>query len=181
VEIARSVNAKAILLAEELNVLGFKIVNKHFFDTIIVDVGTEDSVANLSKIALEHKINFRYFEGKTLVGISVDESTLLSDLGDVLRIFQILKKRGNASENLRLKEKLASLLKETGSSHSSIPAALVRTSPFLTHPIFNMYHCEMEMTRYLHKLQDKDMSLVHAMIPLGSCTMKLNSTTEMVC
>ena len=131
------------------------------------------------------------------MGISFDETTELSHVYQVLSVFASLRypnapsltaqdafyERSGFGQNTnlkRLQSRLADMTARDTKSPSVIPQSLQRTSPVLKHPIFNMYHSELEITRYMHHLQSKDLSLVHSMIPLGSCTMKLNATTEMV-
>src|SRR5690606_12638938 len=114
-------------------------------------------------------LNFFYGEGT--VGISIDETTTFEDIKTIVKVFAKIK--GKSQDEVDLDD----FVNELG---TSIPEELVRTSDYLTHPIFNSYHSEHEMLRYIKSLEAKDLSLCHSMIPLGSCTMKLNATTEMV-
>jgi glycine dehydrogenase len=160
--IAEEVHEKACLLNDALKKLGFVQNNTEFFDTLSVKL--EQEVAEkLKKIALNNKINLRYFEEG--VGISLDETVSLQDLNDLASIFAELA--GKESPEI------------TGNEHTETSLQHGRTSQYLTHPVFNTYHSETEMLRYIKMLESRDLSLTHSMIPLGSCTMKLNATTEM--
>ncbi|RYZ16447.1 MAG: aminotransferase class V-fold PLP-dependent enzyme, partial [Chitinophagaceae bacterium] len=112
-------------------------------------------------------LNFRYFEGQNLVGISLDETTTASDLLDLINSFE------NDTDPVSFEVQHEGQL-------DTIPTSLTRTSDYLTHPVFNTHHSETKMMRYLRQLESKDYSLVHGMIPLGSCTMKLNAASEMM-
>lgn len=158
--IAESVHALTCTLRSDLESFGYKTGDSPCFDTLCVDVGAIGSEQILSS-AHKREINLRKIDS-THIGISLDETTTRTDIEDLLQVFNEY-----ASDN--------------GESKSyEIPAELCRKSSYLTHPVFNSYHSETEMLRYIHRLQNKDLSLVNAMIPLGSCTMKLNATTEMV-
>ncbi len=151
--IAKRVNYLADVLAESLRKSGLRCLHDHFFDTIRVEANsaTADQAKNGNML-------FRDFNDGTL-GINVDETTNIEDIKDILAVFD------------------ADLTNPTG---ATIPKKLIRKTPYLEHPVFNSYHSETEMLRYIYKLQQKDLSLTTSMIPLGSCTMKLNATTEMV-
>ncbi len=137
------------------------IVNDSYFDTIAMSVpGRADAIL---ATALEAGINLRRVDEDT-IGISVDETTTSADIETVWEAFGVT----------------ASVAALDAEVESSIPTHLQRTSEFLTHPVFHRYHSETEMLRYLRRLADKDVALDRSMIPLGSCTMKLNATTEMV-
>ncbi|MEL6129396.1 MAG: aminomethyl-transferring glycine dehydrogenase [Cyanobacteria bacterium J06628_4] len=159
---AARVHRLTVVLAEGLSKLGFGVPETPFFDTLAVDVGQQaDGICDR---ALTHHINLRRIDTTTL-GISLDETTTPEAVVQLLQVFA-----GNlpmpAVERLK--------------SEAAIPPALARTSDYLTHPVFNSYHSETEMLRYMYALQMKDLSLASAMIPLGSCTMKLNATAEMM-
>ena len=158
--IAEQVHAHTVALAEALKRLGHKVVHAGFFDTIAVEVG---DVAKVVEAARAKKINLRTLSA-TRIGVAFDETTTLADVNDVVAAFAL----GKAAE-----------IKPAGSG-GALPAGLARTTPFCTHPVFNTHHSETEMLRYLKRLEDRDLSLTSAMIPLGSCTMKLNATTEMI-
>ena len=154
--IAEQVHARAARLAVSLGAAGFHLAHHAFFDTLCVRVpGRSDEVL---AAALERGVNLRRIDADT-VGISVDETTTTAILEDVTTAF-------------------GTSLAEEG-AQSSLPAPLLRTSAYLTHPVFSAHRSETEMLRYLRRLADKDIALDRSMIPLGSCTMKLNATTEM--
>ncbi|MBW4611143.1 MAG: aminomethyl-transferring glycine dehydrogenase [Hassallia sp. WJT32-NPBG1] len=160
-EIAENIHSKTAMLAEGLKRLGYSIVSENFFDTLKVELGTRSKDAIL-KACEAQKINLRIYD-ESAVGISLGETTTLEDLEDILDIFA-------------LGDKLPSPPLPLPPS----PLPLKRTTSYLTHPVFNSYHSETELLRYLHKLESKDLSLTTSMIPLGSCTMKLNATSEMI-
>jgi len=166
-QIAENVHAKAVLLDKTLNKLGFENQNSSYFDTlkINVDVTTAESIR---KIALAHETNLRYERG--YVCITLDEVTTISALNRVAAIFA------------EVAGKTPVELTEQGIDYADLKfkSSIKRTSSYLTHPVFNSYHSESEMMRYLKKLENKDISLCHSMIPLGSCTMKLNAATELM-
>jgi glycine dehydrogenase len=158
--IARSVHRRTAVLAAGLRKLGFTPRSEAFFDTVTVDAG-----AKLNEIvarAQAEKINFRI--GERTLGIALDETTTAEDVEAVWRAFG---------------GKLAYADVETG-AREAFPAELKRTSAFLTHPVFHAHRSETELLRYMRKLSDRDLALDRAMIPLGSCTMKLNATAEMI-
>ncbi|MEH2391587.1 MAG: aminomethyl-transferring glycine dehydrogenase [Nostoc sp.] len=163
-QIAENIHSLTVLLAQGLKRLGYNVVSESFFDTLRVELGThnlEDILANSEQL----QINLRIFDA-TAVGISLDETTTPEDLIDLWQIFA-----GRDDLPFTLEELTFPCL-----PHLS----LSRTSTYLTHPVFNRYHSETELLRYLHKLEAKDLSLTTSMIPLGSCTMKLNATAEMI-
>jgi glycine dehydrogenase len=140
------------------------------FDTVVVKVPNAQKVIDYA--AQERKINLRKLDDEH-VSITVDETVDKKDIHDILSIFA--KSASSASE-INLEE----LAGEVGYEVQGSPEPFKRTSDYLTHPVFNTHHSETELLRYIHHLQSKDLSLTHSMIPLGSCTMKLNATTEMV-
>ncbi|KAI0172812.1 glycine dehydrogenase [Hypoxylon sp. FL1284] len=147
------------------------------FDTVIVDVGSNGTQSQLVKLAHEQGMYIRQI-GQQKIGISVDETTSLQDLA---KIFQIFASTSSSTKSYSSEEAEACIHQILAKQADSleIPDAFRRTSSFLTHPVFNTHHSETELLRYIYLLQSKDLSLVHSMIPLGSCTMKLNGTTEM--
>jgi glycine dehydrogenase len=163
--IARRVHRLSAILARGLDKLGFQVPTRSFFDTITVVTG--ERTGAILDAAREHGINLREVDAETL-GISFDETTTRQDLATLWEIFG-----GEAGAGLSV----ADLEKMTP---DKVPAALNRTSPYLTHAVFHRYHSETEMMRYLRALADKDIALDRAMIPLGSCTLKLNAATEMI-
>ncbi|MEH2033634.1 MAG: aminomethyl-transferring glycine dehydrogenase [Nostoc sp.] len=163
-QIAENIHSLTVLLAEGLKRLGYSISSKDFFDTLRVELGRQN-LKDILAASEQLQINLRVFDA-TAVGISLDETTTPEDLIDLWQIFA-----GTDDLPFTLEEL-------TSSSLSHLP--LSRTSTYLTHPVFNRYHSETELLRYLHKLESKDLSLTTSMIPLGSCTMKLNATAEMI-
>jgi len=165
--IANRIHGITTLLAKALSELGYNIENKSYFDTLTVEVG--DLIEPIHAEAVNEEINLWY--NQATVGISVDETTTLNDIKALIKVFTKVKGKGNNEIDIQsLAEELT----------SNIPTNLQRTSEFLAHPVFNSYHSEHEMLRYIKSLEAKDLSLCHSMIPLGSCTMKLNATTEMI-
>jgi glycine dehydrogenase len=170
--IALRVNRIASLLAAGVKALGYTLANDTFFDTLTVETGAR--TAALHDIAKAKRINLRRV-GETRVGVSIDETTTRADLADLLTIFAHAAGAGEAPRVDALDAAL------TGSADaSSVPDSVVRTSAYLTHHVFNRHHSETELLRYLRSLADKDLALDRSMIPLGSCTMKLNATSEML-
>ena len=161
--IARRVALLTRLMASALKDAGFQLASDNFFDTLTINEGPLDQQA-IQAAALKAKINLRYFDDGR-VGISLDEATTESDLKRLLSIFGC-----DASD---IKSKADSVTLQFGDPHA-------RSGDILQQDIFNKYHSETEMVRYLFRLQNRDLSLVHSMIPLGSCTMKLNATSEMI-
>lgn len=179
--IAERVITTARTLQRGLNELGYETVTRGktekgvspvLFDTVVVKV--DGKAKEILDWAVRNKnINLRMMDDR--IGVTVDEAVNKEDLEDILEVFQEFSQRSEIpSLNV---EKLAA---EVGLSAIDIPSPFKRNSPYLTHPVFNSHHSETEMLRYIHHLQSKDLSLIHSMIPLGSCTMKLNATTEMV-
>ncbi|KAG8900612.1 glycine decarboxylase subunit P, partial [Tulasnella sp. 403] len=167
--IATKVHNLTQILKNKLEALGYTTTNKAFFDTLTIDVSSVTGGSSaLLQIALDRGINLRQVD-ETHVGVTLDESVLRQDLLDIVNIFATAVGAPEIDA--------ASIVKP---STVSYPPALQRQSEILPHPVFNTHHSETEMLRYLHSLQAKDLSLCHSMIPLGSCTMKLNSTTSMV-
>ena len=163
--IAQRIHNLAGVLAQGLRRSGHEILHDLFFDTIRVRPRGVSAEAVL-KAALDRRINLRDF-GDGTIGIALDEGVLPGDVND---LFAVFGGEGRVS---------AGQLAEEG-ARVEFPGTLVRTSDYLTHPVFNRYHSETEMLRYIHKLEARDLSLNTSMISLGSCTMKLNATTEMV-
>jgi glycine dehydrogenase len=163
-QISQRIHQLTVMLAAGLKQLGYTLGSEPFFDTLKIELG-DKSLQDIQAAATLRQINLRVFDNNT-VGISLDETTTVSDLVDLLQIFA-------GSEELPFDiSQLA--------TDSPIPAALQRQSDYLTHPVFNSYHSETELMRYLHRLETKDLSLTTSMIPLGSCTMKLNAAAEMM-
>jgi glycine dehydrogenase len=169
-EIAERIHRLAATLAHGLREFGHTLVHDRFFDTIHV-VPSEISGEDVLRRALEMKINLRDY-GDGTVGIALDETTRTEDIDDLFAVFSHGGPRGGGVK--------LSAEKALEEASSAIPEDLTRGSPILDHPVFHRYRSETEMLRYLHRLESRDLSLNTSMIPLGSCTMKLNATTEMV-
>jgi glycine dehydrogenase len=161
--IAKRVALLTQTLANALEERGYTVVKEFFFDTILIKV---DDVTPYRQKAERQQLNFRYFDNQH-IGISLDETTTPSDLFDVINSF------------VNDVDPVAYEIEHEGGL-DIIPSALTRTSDFLTHPVFNTHRSETQMMRYIRFLESKDYSLVHGMIPLGSCTMKLNAASEMI-
>ncbi len=161
--IANRTHRYAKLLAKRITAAGHRLAHRAFFDTIAIDVDPA-AAAGIHAAAIERRINLRPIS-PSRIGIALDETTTIADLNDILACF--------AADAAPITESAEVI-------DDAIPSALVRTSAFLTHPIFHRYRSETEMLRYIRKLEARDLSLTAAMIPLGSCTMKLNATAEMV-
>ncbi|EKA7390127.1 aminomethyl-transferring glycine dehydrogenase [Vibrio parahaemolyticus] len=162
--IARRTHHMTAILAAGLTKGGFELAHNSFFDTITINTG--EKTQDLYTKALAADINLRVLPGK--LGISLDETTTVADVEALFAVFCV-------------KEDVTALSTEiAGNEFAAIPEALRRTSEYLTHPVFNTYHSETQMMRYLKQLENKDFSLTHGMIPLGSCTMKLNAAAEMI-
>ena len=162
--IASRVHVLAQLLASGLTAAGFEPVHKNFFDTLLIDT---DNAQELYDAALAARMNLRRV-GTNGLGISLDETTTLDDVFELIDVFA-----GGGNDEDRE-------IEFNDVFSDAIPEPLERSSEILSHPTFHRYHCETEMLRYLKRLENKDFSLTHGMIPLGSCTMKLNATTEMI-
>jgi len=165
--IALRVNRVASIFAAGVHKLGYTLANETFFDTVTIVSGTNTTALHQAASAVH--VNLRHIDA-THVGVSVDETTTRDDL---LKLFALFAEVAGKTETFDI-DALDSDAK------SSLPKALERTSEYLTHPVFNRHHSEHEMLRYLRSLADKDLALDRTMIPLGSCTMKLNATSEML-
>ncbi|OAQ41819.1 glycine dehydrogenase (aminomethyl-transferring) [Pedobacter psychrophilus] len=165
--IADRIHGLAILLTKALSELGFEQLNTAYFDTIKFNVGA--LVNPIHSEALNNEMNFNY-EGE-IITIALDETTRLYDIENIVKVFAKIK--GINVNDIDLDSLKADI-------ESIIPEELQRKSAFLKHPVFNKHHSEHEMLRYIKSLEAKDLSLCHSMIALGSCTMKLNATTEMI-
>lgn len=167
--IAERIHGLAKVMDKGLEQLGFDVVNDLYFDTLRVRLESDNQKEKLRQKAVDHKLNLRYFE-EPAVGIAFDEVKDLDHVKELLSIFESLNEARDKIDVSKLSE----------SVEVDYPEKLTRTSDYLEHPVFNLYHSEHEMLRYLKKLENKDLSLVHSMISLGSCTMKLNATSEMI-
>ena len=167
-QFAVNTHALAQTLEKELRALGIEQTNEHYFDTLSLRLESAELAAALRLEAEKTGLNFRYFD--TLrVGISLSQNTELHDVADIVDVFAKVLGQETAAA-AALPDELA----------LTWPAGLVRQSEYLTHPVFNSHHAEHELLRYMKQLENKDLSLAHSMIPLGSCTMKLNATAEML-
>ena len=163
-QIAKRTSLLAKSLSDKLEQAGFKNENQFFFDTIQLKI---EKIQAVKELAEKNEINFYY--GNGFINISLDETTTQRDVLEILYIFTSLK-----NEDAAVMEFDEEALLE------NIPSSLTRTSPYLSHPVFNSHHSESEMMRYLKQLENKDLSLNSSMISLGSCTMKLNAATELI-
>lgn len=158
--ISAKIHQKASKIAALLTEAGFTQENEHYFDTLYVNVG--ENLNAIKSAAQAARVNLRYFEDDMHVGLSLSEVDEDENLSRLLGVF------GIQVEGVPYSEQTETIGK------------MDRKSPFLTHPVFNLYHSETEMMRYLKRLENKDLSLTHSMIPLGSCTMKLNAASELL-
>lgn len=165
--IAERIHGLTVFLSDALEKLGYKQDNKFFFDTIQLDLA--ELVQPIHAEALNNEVNLNY-DG-SIVSISLDETTRLNDVLTLIRFFAKVQAKNIYDLDI---DGIKAGIK------SRIPMELQRTSAYLSHPVFNSYHSEHEMLRYIKSLEAKDLSLCHSMIALGSCTMKLNATTEMI-
>ena len=159
--IAQHVHGLTAQLARGLARLGYRLRHEEFFDTVAVEVDA-GRIGSIFAAAEAKKINFRRIDGRT-IGVALDETTTPDDVRDVLAAFAG-----------------ARTVPDTDAEEVRLPRALLRQSAYLGHPVFNTHHSETEMLRYMRLLESRDLSLTRSMIPLGSCTMKLNATAEMV-
>jgi glycine dehydrogenase len=164
--IAERVHNIAGLLSDEITKLGYKQVNKDFFDTIRIDLPRHVKREDIEWLSIDLEMNFRYFSDGQ-VGLSIDETTNIEDINWILEVFA---KAANKPVPV-----IASI-----PENITIDTAYLRKSKYLTQHVFSKYRSETEMARYIKRLEKKDISLVHSMISLGSCTMKLNAATEML-
>jgi glycine dehydrogenase len=167
--IARRVHACAALLERELKAIGVRQLNDAYFDTLRLAVA-DDAAERVREAALDAGLNFRYRADGT-INVALDETTGLDDLEAIVAAFAAGTgaTRGNAAID-----------RSTDGLTIDYPKAFARTTPFLTHPVFNTHHSETQMMRYIRSLERKDVGLDTSMIPLGSCTMKLNAASEML-
>jgi glycine dehydrogenase len=162
--IAERVHTLTQILAKHIKAAGYSLKSEHFFDTISVSADAKQQEA-IRKAALAQEINFWYTADS--IQISLDETTSVKDIQAIAELFA---QANNTNITIDLSEPEA----------YSIPAKLNRDSEYLMHPVFNSYHTESKMMRYIKRLENRDLSLMHSMIPLGSCTMKLNAASELI-
>jgi len=168
-KIATRIHFLAQVLEKRLLELGFEQENKNYFDTLYFAV-KKKHYKQIIKKAYNAKINLRYHK-KGYIGISLDETTTTDEVNKIAQVFAEATKQYFAKFPME---------DDSDITKYRFPNGLLRTSDYLTHPVFNSYHSETKMMRYLKQLENKDLSLVHSMIALGSCTMKLNAATEMI-
>lgn len=167
--IANRINRLTILLSELISISGVEQLNRNYFDTLKLRFKKGDIVKSINRIAIIKEVNFRYID-ETTIGISISESTLTND---VIEIANIIKEA--LGDNLIYSDAVNSISKLDRSFNNSF----IRESEYLSHEVFNLYHSETELMRYAKKMENKDLSLTTSMIPLGSCTMKLNAASEL--
>ncbi|NOH85805.1 MULTISPECIES: aminomethyl-transferring glycine dehydrogenase [Vibrio] len=167
--IARRTHHLTAILAAGLTKSGYELAHNSFFDTITINTNTPNSGDNTTSLfnkAQQADINLRKLENQ--LGVSIDETTTTADIQDLFAIFGVDEDVNALSTEI------------SNNEFAAIPQSCRRESKYLTHPVFNTHHSETQMMRYLKKLENKDFSLTHGMIPLGSCTMKLNAAAEMI-
>jgi glycine dehydrogenase len=164
--IATTIHRNAYAVKKSLEELGYSTNKESFFDTIYVEGLTLEQINSIQELALNNEINFRYENNK--VYIAIDETTMLNDLQNVLNVFATV-----VGEQVTIDENFI------GSVKVSLGNNIARESKYLAHSIFNSHHSETQMMRYIKSLENKDLSLTHSMISLGSCTMKLNAASEL--
>ncbi|MDZ7690229.1 MAG: hypothetical protein U5K69_03560 [Balneolaceae bacterium] len=166
--IAERIHGLTKIAHQALEKIGFEIANEYYFDTLKVNTNRVQQ-QSIRIQALKQEVNFRYFDDGS-IGLSFDE---VKDLQDVAQVLDIFTKATGKEADIDLHQ----MADETDVDY---PASLLRESSYMKHPVFNLYHSEHELLRYLKELENRDLSLVHSMISLGSCTMKLNATAEMI-
>ena len=164
--IALNIHQSAKFISQQLEKLGYKILNHIFFDTFQIYLPDNIRSEDIKKVALEYNINFHYIDSST-IGISTDEIITISEINNIIEIFA----KANNKNFTRVKEL---------TNNYEFDSIFARKSEFLKQKVFNSYHSETEMMRYIKKLENRDIALNRSMIPLGSCTMKLNSATSML-
>jgi glycine dehydrogenase len=164
--IAKNIHTSAVTLDNAIQSLGYKQLNETYFDTLRIELPNNIKASDIQAIATKKEINLNYFT-ENIVSISLDETTRLEDLNDIANIF------ATAINKTEIKV-------EYLENKTTIPENLLRTDKFLQQKVFNTYHSETEMMRYIKKLERRDIALNHSMTPLGSCTMKLNPATTML-
>ncbi len=167
--IAQNINTMTGVVANEVTQYGYKQLNSAYFDTLLIEIPSTTTIDEIKKNALAKEINFRYIDNNK-IGISLDETTALKDICDILEVLAVSAKQKYVA--LECGEKCKNI--------STFPASLQRKSEYLQHPVFKNNRSETAMMRFIKKLEIKDLSLNRAMIPLGSCTMKLNAAAEMM-
>lgn len=167
-DIAKRITGLTHILNQQIIKLGYHQVNDSFFDTLKIEIENIDA---LKAIAEKEGVNLRYFPDNKHVGVSIDETTTYEDLETLLKVFSSQQSKGIVDLDWQ---------NDNYEVEIELDESLLRTDEFMQHEVFLKYQSEHEMLRYLKRLENKDLSLVHSMISLGSCTMKLNATTEMI-
>lgn len=165
-EIAEDVHALAKTLEKEVNRLGFKQLNENYFDTLAIEMTGSIKAGKVMELALKQHMNFREIDDKT-IGISLDETTSLEDVKTIAAVFA----EAAGKDKPQFEQEKA--------GDYAFDAQFRRQSKYMQHPVFNKYHSETDMMRYMTYLENKDLALNRTMIPLGSCTMKLNAASEL--
>lgn len=166
-QIAKHINLLSTLLSLELKKMGFTQINDQFFDTLQIELSNANEVEAIRSLALGKEMNFRYIDEKR-IGISLDETTSLKDVNDILEVFA-----------LAFGKTFNPVTKTEETNLNGFAESFSRKSSFMTHPVFHAYRNETDLMRYITALRNKDLALDRCMIPLGSCTMKLNAATEL--
>ena len=168
--IASRLHALAAILESELKKIGCAQENNVYFDTLKISTKDKGTAKRIHQLAVKHGYNLRAID-PTHIGISLDETATLDDVQMVAGIVAKAMRKSYSGKNLA---------KKYATNSVAMPEPFARTSPYLQHPIFSMHHSELELMRYIKSLENKDLSMTHAMISLGSCTMKLNAATELM-
>jgi glycine dehydrogenase len=163
--IAEDIHKLTCILASEISKMGYQVINKYYFDTLTIKLPGSVDINKIRAGAESNSFNFRYSD-KNTIGISIDETTTIKHVKTILDVFAF--PNGSRVSEIQIEPK-----------RNGYPESLKRTSDFLTHPVFNSHHSETEMMRYMKFLENKDLALNRTMIPLGSCTMKLNAAAEL--
>ncbi|KAK9464510.1 glycine cleavage system P-protein-domain-containing protein [Lipomyces arxii] len=175
--IANRVHSLTSVLVYALKMLNYDVLNQTWFDTVTIRTASANCV--LAHAVAQYGINFRKINN-TDVSVSIDETVTKNDLVDIISVFSTIAEEAHATVSGEVIEDYANQLQISSVAPATIFASFARSGRILNYDVFNSYHTETEMLRYIHHLQGKDLSLANSMIPLGSCTMKLNATTQMV-
>jgi glycine dehydrogenase len=169
--IALQIHGLAVDLGNAIQSIGYQQLNDNFFDTLYIAIPDNATIEAIREVATNHGVNFRYFDDEKHIGISLDETTNAEDIALICAILAKAAQMDTFTFQVQPAEKHAS---------TNIPSSMIRKSSFLDHDVFNSYHSETDMMRYMKRLENKDIALNRSMIPLGSCTMKLNAAAELM-